>query len=194
MEILNRTEKQRLILDFDGVIANSMKAICDTYNEDFRYYKDFKPVDWCNVQTWTFDELKLATKKYISHLWNQPRFFERLEFMDNAEETLDILKNEYDIEIVSMAFTPNGRGKKIWIQERMPYVKHIEIVNMREYIDKSHIDMSNAVFVDDTSRNLLSSNAKKKILFGDVYDWNIDWTETRCYNWYEMLAELVLHD
>ena len=194
MELLKRVGKQRLILDFDGVAANSIKAIVDLYNEDFQYYKAFKHIDWCDIKTWTFDELELASKDYINQLWNQPRFFEYLEFMDNGEEVLNVIKDEYDIDIVSMAFAPNGRGKKIWIQEHMPYVKHIEIVNMREYIDKSHIDMSNAVFIDDSSGNLLSSNAKQKILFGDVYDWNKDWKETRCHNWYEVLAELVLDD
>lgn len=190
MELLKRTDKQRLILDFDGVITNSIKAIVDIYNEDFQYYKAFKPVEWCDINTWSFDELELASKEYIDQLWNQPRFFERLEFMDNGEEVFNILKDKFDIEIVSMAFSPNGRGKKIWVHEHMPYVKHVEIVNMREYIDKAHIDMSNAIYLDDSSRNLLSSNARQKILFGDVYSWNKDWDGMRWYNWYEVLSKL----
>ena len=35
-----------IFCDFDGVISNTIKCIVELYNEDFRYYKDFKPIPY----------------------------------------------------------------------------------------------------------------------------------------------------
>lgn len=102
--------------------------------------------------------------------------------MDWAEEILDELKDEYEITIVSCGYSPNLRAKELWIKEHLPYCKFIG-VNFKEYSDKSHIDMSDGIFIDDSFKNLETSNAKYKICFGDEYEWNKDNTYIRLYNW-----------
>lgn len=42
---------RKLYIDFDGCVVNTIAAICQMYNEDFKYYKDFKPVKWWEVET-----------------------------------------------------------------------------------------------------------------------------------------------
>jgi 5'(3')-deoxyribonucleotidase len=51
---------------------------------------------------------------------------------------------------------------------------------------KSHVDMSNAIFIDDVSKHLLESNCKYPIIFGDEYPWNTGTNLLRCYNWTEV--------
>lgn len=68
----------KLIFDIDGTLWNAIKVITDLYNEDFKFYSDFKPIDWTEVMTWDFQELELATPQYINLYFNQPRFFERV--------------------------------------------------------------------------------------------------------------------
>ena len=40
--------------------------------------------------------------------------------MDNAKEALNILKENYEIVIVSMGIKPNLFGKEIWIKDNLP--------------------------------------------------------------------------
>lgn len=183
--------RKRLILDFDGTVVDSIATIVALYNEDFRYCSDFVPVVPCDIDTYEFQELSLATTEYIKLLWNQPRFFERLQFIDNAREVLPILAEEYDIEIATLGSPQNLYGKEIWIKENMPYVKAMHLIDMEQYKDKSHIDMSGAIFLDDNAEMLKTSNAEVKIAFGDVYNWNKNWTRNRYFNWYEALAGLT---
>ena len=170
----------------DNCIINSIATICSLYNEDFKYYKKFKFIHWTTVNTWDFRELNCTTPEYINTYFNQPRFFENIEYMPWAKETLLELKDDYDITIVSSGYNPNLRAKEIWIKENLPFCKFIG-VNLKEYSDKSHIDMSDVVFIDDSMSNLSTSNAQINICFGDKYpwneDWNEDWTGFRCYNW-----------
>lgn len=174
------------ILDFDGVIVNSIKKIVEMYNTDFAYYENFKYVRWWEVQSWDFEECTLATKDYINSYFNQPRFFSGLEFMDNFEEVvLRLISEGYHFSIVSLGFKPNLIGKKLFIAQNMPYIDQFIGINLEEQNNKSGIDMRQAIFLDDSAHNLLTSNAAHKIVFGDVYPWNQDWRSLRCFNWWD---------
>lgn len=172
----------KVIIDLDGTTWNLIKCITDLYNEDFQYYSKFKPIDWEDVKTWDFQELELATPEYINLYFNQPRFFERVRIMGNAKEVIGWLSERYEIVFCSMCYSPNGRGKEKWIKENFPYAKFIN-VNMKEYKDKSHLDFSNAIFIDDSAHNLETSNAPIKVCFGSLYPWNESWDGDRCVDW-----------
>ena len=175
----------KITLDFDGCVVNTIATICSLYNEDFQYYKKFVPVNWWEINTWDFKECACSTPEYINTYFNQPRFFKRLEYMDWAEKILDKLKDEYEITIVSSGYSPNLKAKEIWINEHLPFCKFIG-VNLKQYKDKSHVDMRDSIFIDDSVHNLITSNADVKICFGDVYPWNEDWNGIRCANWHEV--------
>lgn len=173
----------KIYCDADGVILNSIAAICSMYNEDFKYYDGFTPVKWWEVNTWDFEECSCASKEYIDSYFTQPRFFKVVTYMDWAKEVLDELKDEYEIVIVSAGKIPNLRVKKEFFKENLPYCTFIG-VDSDVYPDKSHIDMSDGVlFMDDTSSNLRTCNAPIKACFGDEYSWNEDWNGFRVRNW-----------
>ena len=183
-------KKNKIYVDFDGTIVNTVSCIVSLYNEDFKYYKKFVPIKWWEVNTWDFTECNCATSEYINTYFNQQRFFNRLEYMDWAKEILDKLNKEnYDITIVSSGYSPNLIAKSLWINRNLPYCKFIG-VNLKEYKDKSHIDMSDGIFIDDSSNNLITSNAKISICFGDEYVWNKDWTGIRCVNWHDVYKQI----
>lgn len=62
---------------------------------------------------------------------------------------------------------------------------------MKKYKDKSHIDMSDGILIDDPVRMLETSNAQEKYCFGDIYSWNKDWAGKRLMNWTD-IAHLLL--
>lgn len=174
----------------DGVIVDSIEAIVSLYNEDFQYYKNYKEIHPCEINTYGFEECNCASKEYINLYFNQPRFFERLNFMPYAKEVIEKLKDKYDVQIITMGFSPNSIGKQIWIHKNLPDIKTI-CIDMKRYKDKSHVDLSDGIFIDDKTNNLLTSNAANKILFGDKYSWNEDWTGTWLYNWTDVEKYLL---
>ena len=182
---MEKFEKSKIFLDYDGCIVNTIKCICSLYNEDFQYYKNFIHINWWEVNTWDFAECNCATPEYINTYFNQQRFFDRIEYMDWAEKILDILKEDFEITIVSSGYSPNLIAKEKWVKEHLPYCNFIG-VNLKEYEDKSHIDMFDGIFIDDSANNLETSNAAIKICFGDEYPWNKKWDGIRCANWHEV--------
>lgn len=79
--------------------------------------------------------------------------------------------------------------KQCFLKYHYPYADFIG-VNINEMPDKSHIDMRNSVFIDDSKKNLEASNAELKVLFGDDYSWNEGYEGLRCYNWYDVERSL----
>lgn len=66
-------------------------------------------------------------------------------------------------------------------------------VDWETHNDKSHVDMSNSIFVDDSIRNLETSSAKYKILYGEYMDWNNTNIEfIRCKNWLDLNNQICL--
>lgn len=172
----------KIFCDFDNTIVNTIATITSLYNEDFKFYDEFLPIKWWEVNSWEFKECNCCTREYINTYFNQPRFFNKLTYMDWAKETLEELKNEYEIIIVSMGDTPNLKLKKLWIKENLPYCKFVG-VNFKDGNDKSSIDMSEGILLDDSSKNLSTSNVLINVCFGDVCSWNEDWNGIRCNNW-----------
>lgn len=180
-----------ICLDFDNCIVATTEAIVSLYNEDFIAYKKFKPVNWWEVNTWDFQECNCASREYINTCFNQPRFFERLQFMPGAKEVIDELRDVYDdVKIVTHGYSPNLRLKEQWIEENLPGIEMVGI-NLKKYKDKSHVNMSDAFFLDDSSKNIKTSNAKYKAVFGDIYSWNKDWDGKRLCNWVDVRRELL---
>lgn len=105
--------------------------------------------------------------------------------MSWAEKVLDDLKNIYEITIVSSGYSPNLTAKELWINKHLPYCNFIG-VNLKEYKDKSHINMQDGIFIDDSMQNLVTSNAILNICFGDDYEWNKNWQGIRCRNWMDV--------
>ena len=179
-----------IYIDLDGCVFNTIKAITDMYNEDFRNRSKFKWIDWRDVKTWDFKELALAPPKYIEDYFNEKRFFDIVEFMPNFDVAVEILNKKLHVKFCSMGDAPNLQYKKELIKKNFPFADFIG-VDIKSYKDKAHVDMSGAIFIDDIKENLETSNAAIKILFGNDYDWNAGWDQCRCYDWIDVLRFII---
>ena len=183
-------QKPKLYVDFDQTIVDSVEAIVSMYNEDYSAYKEYEYVDPKDIKTWEFKECQCASPEIIDTYFCTPRFFERLKFLENTNSLLWLLSYKFNIIIVSHGHYPNLKLKKEWIKEHLSFATFVG-VDMDKYPDKSHVDMSNAIFVDDLSGNLFSSNAKYKILFGE-YSWEDNYLGfTRCVDWIELYQQII---
>lgn len=185
--------KQKIFLDFDNVIVNSTLKFCSCYNRIYRYHQNFVPAQWQEVNQWNFnDECPLVTD--VEEIFRSTMFFDHLPFInDNTYEVLKELNEKYHIIIASIGTYGNISLKSQWVGEYLPFIKDsIFLVNNGSKMNKSLINMKDSIFIDDVVSNLNSSNAKYKIVFGDVHSWNEDWNdEDRCLNWTEV-RELLL--
>ena len=165
------------------------------YNDDFQYYKKFKKIYPEDIDTWDFKECSCASTKFINTYFNTKRFFEHLKFMPDAYNSIMLLTRKYDVYIVSHGYSPNLKLKENWIKNNLPFCIEFIGVNLKKHSDKSCVNMSDGVFIDDKLSNIKSSNAKKNILFGKEYSWNIDNSDdksyVRCFTWNEILYELL---
>lgn len=180
--------KQILYIDFDLTIVNSIKQIVSLYDKDFHLYENYKKVHWTEIETYDFQELELINKNIVLDYFDDHRFFENLEFMDNAEDILLKLNSQYQIYVCSLGRQMNLHYKRRWLDKHLRYTEFIGVNYNND--NKKSIDMSDGIIIDDMANNLLTSNAKDKICFGDIYDWNKDWNSKRCFNWNEVIKYL----
>lgn len=174
-----------IYVDLDGVVFNTIETIVKMYNNDFRNYRKYTPVDWTNVNTWDFKECACMSKRDMNNYFKSARFFDELELMPFAIDTLDKLSEDYHIKFVSLGSRPNLRGKDQFIKQTGSQFSSI-LLNEKIYHDKSTVNMSNGIMIDDRADNLFTSNAIVKICFGETYPWNEDWEGLRARNWYDV--------
>lgn len=170
--------EKRIYIDLDCTLYNTVKQIVDMYDEDFCYYSDYEKINWEDVRTWDFTELKAARPDQIDVYFNQKRFFDNVEMFDGAQKVINYLHSYYNIVFVSHGYSPNLRLKEEWIKYHFPYAEFIG-VNLKIHSDKSCVDMSDGIFIDDKTSNLESSNAEYKICYGNIYEWNEDFKEDK---------------
>lgn len=179
-----------IFIDLDGVLFKSLNCIVDMYNNDFKNAPNYSYVSYDKVQSWTFKELIATTPEHINEYFNQERFFNNVKLFDDSKEIIDELNKKYDIVFVSHGNPPNLKLKEKYIEKYFPYAKFIG-VDLNLHKDKSCVDMSDGIFIDDVYKNLVTSNALIKICFGNVYKWNVQYLTNnknafRAYSWKEV--------
>lgn len=183
----NGSEKIKLFLDYDMTIVNSIKTICDMYNEEYSNHVGFTPANHDLVQKWDFkDQCPLLNN--CERYFSSKEFFDRVEFIeDNTKEVIQKHAEKFYIIICSIGTPSNIAYKSLWLEKNLPFIKdYVMLRNKGTKMNKSIVNMSDSVFVDDVSSNLLSSNADVKILFGKEYEWNKVDIFLRIYNWTQL--------
>lgn len=178
--------KRKLFVDFDSTVVDSIKAYCDTYSDLSFLDERFKMPDHTKVQRWDLkDECSLCDDP--QKIFSNELFFKNLKKFDDVDEVLQELKTEFDITIVSIGTYQNISHKARYVEKHFPYINNAILLCMHDVVmDKSIIDMSGGIFIDDHVKNLVSSNAKDKICYvndADTKPWNKDWNGYYCFSW-----------
>lgn len=197
---MRKMSRPKLFLDFDNTIVDTIAAVVSLYNEDYASHEDFVQVDPKDVTSWEFTECNLATYEEIDRYFGDERFFQRVKLYPSTGQVLRSLSHRYDITIVSHVYANNLKLKEEWVKDKL-FKEIFDNSCNAEFIgvdwethnDKSHVDMSNSIFVDDSIRNLETSSAKYKILYGEYMDWNNTNIEfIRCKNWLDLNNQICL--
>lgn len=192
--------RPKLFLYFDNTIVDTISAVVSLYNEDYVNHDGFVAINPKDVTSWEFTECNLATYEEIDRYFGDKRFFQRVKLYPSAGQVLRSLSHRYNITIVSHGYASNLKLKEEWIKNNL-FKEVFDNSCNTEFIgvdwethnDKSHVDMSNSIFVDDSIRNLETSSAKYKILYGEYMDWNNTNIEfIRCKNWLDLNNQICL--
>lgn len=186
MKNLNR---KKLYLDVDGVIINTIRTYCHIYNVKMCGCPNFVKATWNKVTEYNFkDQCSLPHDGFFE----LDEMYKDAFYMPWAIRVIDLLKQKYEIIIVTIGTPKNIKNKKKYLKRFIDYDDFIG-VDINKYKDKSHIDMSDGIFVDDLSANLKTSNAERKILFGDIQVWNGDWDGEHVSDWLR-LKDILWND
>lgn len=128
----------------------------------------------------------------IDSIFEYDKFFKSLEFMDGAYEVLQMLTEKYEVIIVTMGSLPNLSMKAEWIKQNLPFIHNVILLyNADGDTDKSMVDMSDGIFLDDHQNNLWTSNSIEQYVFGEIYEYNQDYKGTRLYTWDDVRRKLM---
>lgn len=166
-------KKIDLFLDFDETMTKSIKQFIKIANKKFNVNKD-----WKDLRLWNFVDLyPNITLNDINEIFCSEDFFIDLEFHEGVIETLEKLKDNLNIHIATLGLDDNLDKKQIFLKNKIKEINYnfVGVLDKgkEELNDKSCVDMSNSIFIDDRVTNLRNSNANIKILFKDYrhYYW-----------------------
>lgn len=172
--IFSRKKPIKVYLDFDNTLVDSNNAMIYLLNQEYgtdRKYEELKRYDFKDL----FPKL---TDEHCEELFGGWRLFGLLDFFESCYETLDYFKKRCEYSLVTYGSKENLFCKEFWCKKHLPFIKNYYLLEFKEDncgYDKSMIDMSDGIFVDDHIEYLRSSNAKVKILFRNNHDG--DWNE-----------------
>ena len=185
--------KQKLFVDFDITIVDSIKAFTDTYNILYGDHPNFVPADPNKITEYNFKCI-CPLIKHSEDIFKNKLFFFLLKFInENTYEVLEKLNKKYRLIVSTIGTSKNLSLKSKWLESNLPFIKdYILIKNQGCKMDKSLINMGkDSIFIDDIPSNLESSNAERKILFGKIYPWNENWQGEHCLTWKEIEQMLL---
>jgi len=179
----------KIFLDFDDTIVNARKGYCDVYAQLYSNCDNYVHPNWKSIDQW---DLSHSCPLATIDIFETDLFFYDLEFKDNAYDNIKSLSKEFEIIICTIGTYKNISKKSKWIKNRMPFVKQsIFINNGHNHMNKSIINMADSIFVDDVESNLVSSNARDRICFGEEFAWNRNWEGMRITNWNDLYNYIV---
>ena len=153
---------KKIFLDVDGVLIHSCQAICEMINEDIGTYYTGN-----QILSWNFKEIcPDLSDEDIERLFADERFFRYVNWIKGAKEF--IKRHENNITIVTKGTVNNIKCKERFFKQHG--FGNLEIIGLPLDHSKSVIDMSDGIFIDDCTKNLIESNAKYKIQFLEYND------------------------
>lgn len=157
-----------LFLDFDDTICLTSKQFVKLANKKYK-----KEEDWNNINRWDFKDLyPEITNNDIDNIFSSEDFFVDLELCENCLDTINSIKNLVNIHIATIGTDKNLKNKIKWIKENLNIDFNFNGILDTGINDKSSIDMSGAIFIDDRTDNLRSSNANIKILYKNYHNYS----------------------
>lgn len=184
-EFIKENNITTIYLDVDGVLFASCQACAEIINE--MQDTDF---DGSDVLDWDFKSIcPTITDKDVEEMFVSDNFFQRVQWVKGA---LDFVRLHRDnIIIITHSAIDNFIMKRIFFDNYG--LEDIPIIPIPLSVSKSVINMCSttkgkSLFIDDSTMNLLVSNANYTIQFREYEDdkerqWQKHWYGDIMYEW-----------
>jgi 5'(3')-deoxyribonucleotidase len=138
---------ERIAIDMDEVMADTMQHCLDLYNADFD--RELTLAHFYGLDM--FDVIEAAHHLHVRSYFQSEEFFANIQVMEGSQETVRDLVRKYDVFVVSAAMdVPKSFSAKFeWLNQHFPFVPSARIVFCG---DKSIISAD--YLIDDNVRNL----------------------------------------
>ena len=157
-----------IYLDFDNIIVESNKRIIDMLNKK---YGTSKTED--DLFDYNYNSIYPISEKEKLQMFESEEFYNGLEFKTGVLDVLNKYSQSYNIIILSVGTEENLKRKQAWLKNNLPYDFEFIGINGKSK-KKSHINMDNAIQIDDNF-DCLKTNATLKILYKSFH--NFPWQE-----------------
>ena len=182
----NPKEIKKVYIDLDNTVFDTLDTILYLYNEEFKYYEGFKKIEYGDVQTYDCNECNLLTKERLKEYFDRSDFYELTDIDIIFWDVLALIaKKGWKLAFVTVGSVPNIAAKSTWFKDYINGNYRAAFIGLIHTKDKSSVDMSDGIMIDDHPDMLNSSNATVKICFGK-YGWNKDWEGLRAKDWTEV--------
>lgn len=154
----------KIFIDFDSTLVETNKRVVEILNANYNLDKTEDDVKDYNYQS--IYPISESEKKSI---FESDVFFNGLKFKPGALDFISKYKNMIELVICTSGTKKNIDLKKEFIKNSL---LNLEIIGVLNTIDKSSIDMTNGIQIDDNICSL-NTNANLKILYKDFrsYYW-----------------------
>src|SRR5690348_6413265 len=96
----------KIFLDFDCTIADSVKTYCNVYNLLYKEQDEFIKADHSKVNRYDLkDQCDLVEHQEV--IFSSEEFFKCLEFMPYAKDVIERLGSKYELAICSIGTLDN---------------------------------------------------------------------------------------
>jgi 5'(3')-deoxyribonucleotidase len=188
-------KKQTIAVDIDDVLADHVAAFVEFSNSKYGTNLGKHNYDdrWSNL--WAVDRQEIERRALEFHT---PESIMEYELVEKARDALLVLRNDYDLAIVSARPRHVLDATEVWLQKHFgPIFREIHFVPYWEIENrKTKADICNQIgaeyLIDDIAKhcNVAAECGVNALLFGD-YSWNqadsISDKVVRVKDWQEVL-------
>lgn len=162
----------KLFLDADDTILNSSETIIEILNDKHNLHprKTIK-----DLTSWNFNSIYPMARKDLMSIFESDEFFERVTFKKGFLEFYNKFKNTFKIIIVTKGTLENLEKKSKFFKKLLPDAEIQGLIFTEEQsFDKSLVDMTGGIQIDDRMDCLANTKASIKILIKNFneFPWN----------------------
>lgn len=167
-----KKEKTKLFIDIDDTILESSKAVIEILNKKYGLNKKYE-----DLHDWEYRSIyHQLTKEEVIQIYNSDEFFEIVKIDEAFKKFYEKHKNDFVFKFVSKGTKKNLAKKAKFIKENLCGSNFIpcKFNEHENNFDKSDIDMSGGIQIDDRFDCMEKTGANVKILLthGREFTWN----------------------
>lgn len=168
-------EKQKIYWDVDDVVLNTTETIVDLINNKYRLPNNLECKSMSDCKDWGYKSLwRGMTKQQQMELFEGSDFWEAVKIKPQFYELVKTgILDEYDNIFITKGTVYNLFKKKEYLYEQCDLKEafnKFQYIGLTDEDEKSSINMSDGIQIDDNYYNLKDTNARLKILLKNYID------------------------